>query len=125
MRDDDGIPIAGGDAAEQFFPVLRLEVFFARHEDVCSRIQHEQFGGELAEHVIGNGEHRLARQPQPLQLHRGGNHGVGLARTDDMAEQYVGVCKMRHTRLWWSVELPAALAPGKVRCSPLNVRTRQ
>ena len=90
MRDDDGIPIAGGDAAEKFFPVLRLKILLARDEDVCARIQHEQFGRKLAEHVVGHGEHGLARQPQPLQFHRGGNHRVGLARADDMAEQCVG-----------------------------------
>ena len=90
MRDDDGIPIAGGDAAEKFLPVLRFKILLARHEDVCARIQHEQFGRKLAEHVVGHGEHRLARQSQPLQLHRGGDHRVGLARADDMAEQRVG-----------------------------------
>ena len=90
MRDNDGIPIAGGDAAEKFLAVLRLEILLARHEDVGARIQHEQFGGELAEHVIGNGEHGLARESQAFQLHRSGNHRVGLARTDDMAEQRIG-----------------------------------
>ena len=56
MRDDDGIPVAGGNAAEQFLAVLGLKIFLARHEDVRARIEHEQFGRELAEHVIGNGE---------------------------------------------------------------------
>ena len=59
-------------------------------EDVCARIQREQFGGKLAEHVIGNGKHRLAGQSQPLQFHRRGNHRVGLARADNVAEQRVG-----------------------------------
>ena len=106
MRDDDGIPIAGGDAAEKFLAVLRLKILLARHEDVCARIQHEQFGRELAEHVVGNGEHGLARQPQPFQLHRGGNHRVGLARADDMAEQRVGrLQNAPHARLLVPVKL--------------------
>ena len=52
VRDDDGIPIAGGDAAEKFLAVLRLEILLACGQDVCARIQRQQLGGELAEHVI-------------------------------------------------------------------------
>ena len=44
VRDDDGIPIAGGDAAEKFFPVLRFKILLARNQNVRARIQHEQFG---------------------------------------------------------------------------------
>ena len=43
--------------------VLRLEILLARHENVCARIEHEQFGGELAEHVIGHGEQGLRASP--------------------------------------------------------------
>ena len=75
---------------KSFFRFCDLKILLARHEDVCARIQHEQFGRKLAEHVVGHGEHGLARQPQPFQLHRGGDHRVGLARADDMAEQRVG-----------------------------------
>ena len=75
---------------KSFLRFCDLEILLARHEDVCARIQHEQFAGELAEHVIGHGEHGLARQAEPFQFHRGGNHRVGLARADDMAEQRVG-----------------------------------
>ncbi len=89
MRDDDGIPIPGGDAAEQLLPVLRLEILLARDEDVRAGIQRQQFGRELAEHVVGHGEHRLAGEPKPLQLHRGGDHREGLARADDVGEQRV------------------------------------
>ena len=76
VRDNDGIPIAGGDAAAKFPPVLRLEILFARDQDVRARIQHEQFAGELAEHVVGHGEHGLARQSQPFQFHRGSDLSV-------------------------------------------------
>ena len=70
MCDDHGIPITGGDAAEKFFAVLRLEILLARDQNVCARIQHEQLGRKLAEHVIGNGEHRFAGKSQPFQFHR-------------------------------------------------------
>ena len=66
VRDDDGIPIAGGDAAEQLLAVLRLEIYFARDQDVRAGIKREQFGRELAEHVVGHGEHRLAGETKPL-----------------------------------------------------------
>jgi hypothetical protein len=111
VRDDDGIPIAGGDAAEKLLAVLRFKILLARHEDVCARIQHEQFGRKLAEHVVGHGEHGLARQSQPFQLHRGGNHGIGLARADDMAEQRVG-------------RLQDAPDTGFLVCMQLNIRAR-
>ena len=89
MRDDDGVPISGGDAAEKFLAVLRLKILPAGDEDVCARIQREQLGRELAEHVVWHSEHRLARKAEPLQLHRGGDHGVGFARADDVGEQCV------------------------------------
>ena len=68
VRDDDGIPIAGGDAAEQFLAVLRLEILLAGDQDVRARIQRQQLGGELAEHVIGDDEHRLAGQDQAASI---------------------------------------------------------
>jgi len=43
MRDDDGVPIARGDAAEQLLPVLRLEILLARDQDVRAGIQCQQF----------------------------------------------------------------------------------
>ena len=66
VRDDDGVPIAGGDAAEELLAVLRLEIHFARDQDIRAGIKREQFGRELAEHVVGHGEHRLAGETKPL-----------------------------------------------------------
>ena len=89
MRDDDGIPIAGGDAAEKFLAVLRLKILLAGGQDVCARIQRQQLGGELAEHVIGDDKHRLAGKAEPPRLHRGGDHRVGFARANDVGQQRV------------------------------------
>ncbi len=89
VRDDDGVPIAGGNPAEQLLSVLRLEIHFARDQDVRALIKREQFGRELAEHVIGHGEHRFAGETKPLQFHRGGDHRVRLSGADDMSEQRV------------------------------------
>ena len=54
VRDDDGIPLARGDSAEQLFPVLRLKVLLARNQDVRAGIQRQELGRELAEHVVRN-----------------------------------------------------------------------
>ncbi len=89
VSDDDGIPIAGGDAAEKFLAVLRLEILLAGGQDVCARIQRQQLGGELAEHVIGDDKHWLAGQAEPSRLHRGSDHGVGFACANDMGQKRV------------------------------------
>ena len=44
VRDDDGIPISRGDAAEQLLAVLRFKVLLARDQDVRAGIQRQQFG---------------------------------------------------------------------------------
>src|SRR5437870_11820591 len=87
--DDNSVPIAGGDAAEQFLAVVSLEIFLTRDQDVRPGIKGEQFGRELAKHVVGHGEQRLAAQSKPLQFPRGGDHRVRLSGTDDVSEQRV------------------------------------
>ncbi len=89
MRDDDGIPISGGDSAEKLLAVLRLEILLAGGQDVRARIQRQQLGGKLAKHVIGDNKHRFAGQAEPPRLHRGGDHRVSFARTNNMGEQRV------------------------------------
>ena len=89
MGDDDGVPIAGRNAAHQLTALVLFKILLGRRQNVRARIKHEQFGSELAEHVVGNGEHRLARQSQPFQFHARRNHREGLARADDMAKQCV------------------------------------
>ena len=112
MRDDHRVPISRGDAAEKFPAVFGFKVFLAGDQDVRARIQDEQLGRELAEHVIGHGEHGFASQPQPFQLHRGGDHRVGLARADDMAKQ--GVVRLQnapHTRFLMQMQLNGRACP--------------
>ena len=75
---------------KSFRRFLRLKILPTGDQDVRARIQCEQLGRELAEHVVGHGEHGLARQSQPFQFHRRGNHCVGLARADNVAQQRVG-----------------------------------
>ena len=89
MRNDDGIPITRSNAAEQLLTVLRLEVLFACDQDVRAGIQRQQFGRKLAEHVVRNGEHRLASEAEPFQFHRRRDHRERLARADDVGEQRV------------------------------------
>ena len=90
MGDDDGIPVARGDAAHQGLALLLLEILLGGHEDVRAGIERQQFGGELAEHVVGHGEQGLPGQAQAFQLHRCRDHGVGLAGADDVCEQAIG-----------------------------------
>ena len=89
MGDDDGIPIAGGDATEQLLAVLRLEILLAGGQDVRTRIQRQQLGGKLTEHVIGDDKQRLAGNTEPSRLHRGGGHRVGFACANDVGQQRV------------------------------------
>ena len=77
---------------------LRLEILFAGDQDVRAGIQCQQFGRELAEHVIGNGEHRFAGEAQPFQFHRGGDHCVRLAGADNVASNVFGVCRSARHR---------------------------
>lgn len=44
VRDDDSIPIARGDAAEKLLSALRLKILLACNQNVCARIQRQQFG---------------------------------------------------------------------------------
>ena len=87
--DDDGVPIPGGDAAEELLSILGLKILFARNQDIRARIQRQQFGRELAKHVIGDDKQRLAGEAKPLQLHRGGDHRIGFTRADYVGEQGV------------------------------------
>ncbi len=66
MRHDHRIPIPRGDAAEESRAFRRLEVFLAGDENVRCRIEREQFGGELREHVIRHGEHWFRREAEPF-----------------------------------------------------------
>lgn len=70
-------------------PARCLKVVFAGDENVRGRIEREQLGGELREHMIRHREHRLRRESEPLQLDARGNHRVGLPRPDDVREQRV------------------------------------
>ena len=112
--DDNSVPIAGGDAAEQFLAVFRLEIFLTRDQDVRPGIKGEQFGRELAKHVVGHGEERLAGQTEPLQFHRGGDHRVRLSGTDDVSEQRVMTLEdAPYSRLLMRMKLDRAARAGK------------
>ena len=69
--------------------LLASKSSFAGDENVRSRIEREQLGRELPEHVIRHDEHRLRREPEPLQFDAGRDHRVGLAGADDVREQRV------------------------------------
>ena len=73
----------------QLTPFSRLEVFLGSDEDVCTRVERQQLGRKLAEHVIRNDEHRLARQAEPLQFHASGHHRERLSSADPVCEQCV------------------------------------
>ncbi len=89
MGDDDAIPIPRRDAAEKPRSLRRLEVLLAGNQNVRRRVQREQLRRKLREHVIRNNEHRLRRQPKPLQLNPRRDHRVGLSRADRVREERV------------------------------------
>ena len=89
MRDDDGIPVAGGDAAEKLRAAVLRKVILARRKDGGVRVQGQQLGRELREHVIGHGKHGFAGQSETLHLNGGGNHRVGFARAHGVGQENV------------------------------------
>ena len=126
MGHDDGIPIPGGDAAHQGFPFVLLEIVLGRHENVRAGIEGEQFRGELAQHVVGNGEEGFAGQPKPFQFHRRGDHRVGLPGTNDMGQQAIGGLQDPPDAgplMWTQTRWPGWL-PAVTEWSPLKVRSR-
>ena len=86
VRDDHGIPVAGGDATHERLALGLLKIDLRRHENVGARVKRQQFGRELAEHVIGHDEQRFPGKAEPLQLHRGGDHDKRLARPDHVGQ---------------------------------------
>ena len=76
--------------------------------------KHEEFSGELTEHVVGDDKHRFAGEAEPLQLHRGGDHRVGFSRPNDMGEQRVGCLQdAPDSGLLVSVELNCPAGAGQ------------
>jgi len=106
VRDDDGVPVSRRNPAKKLLPVLGLEIFLARNQDVRAGIQRQQLRRELAKHVVGDGEHWFAGKAEPFEFHRGSDHGVGLSRADDVCQERVGRLENApHARFLVSVEL--------------------
>src|SRR5439155_27307297 len=86
---DNRVPIPRRDAAHQLTPFARLEVFLGSDEDICTRVERQQLGRKLTEHVIRNDEHWFARQAEPLQFHASGHHSERFSSADHVCEQCV------------------------------------
>jgi hypothetical protein len=52
------------------------------------RVQLQKLRSPLVHQMIRHDEHRLLREIQAAEFHRGGGHGPGLARSHDMRQQW-------------------------------------
>lgn len=87
MRHHHGVPIAGGHAAEQPFPVLLGEVVLVGYQDVGPRIEPVKLIPPLVQQVIGHHHHRLGRKAHALGLHDGGYAGHRLSCAHHMVKE--------------------------------------
>ena len=115
VRDDDRVPVAGGDLGGQSLaPVLR-EVLLAGDEQLGVRVELQELAGELLEQVVGDDEQRLLDQPRLLHLHGGRGHLQRLPGPDDVGQQRVArrSCPARRRPSGAAAGSIAWLIPGK------------
>ena len=79
LRDDDGVVVARGDAAEQALAVLGLEVVLGRVQDARRGIEQLEVVDDLAGGRVLRDQHHLLGLPEPAPLHRRRNHDERLA----------------------------------------------
>ena len=88
VGDDHGIVVPGGDARHRLLAIAGLEVVLPGHEEPGLRVQLQKLRSPLVHQMIRHHEHRLLRQLQAAEFHRGGGHGPGLARSHDVGQQW-------------------------------------
>ena len=96
MSDDDRVIIACSDPGTETAAVVFLKVLFCGNQDVCRRIQPQEFGSPLLRQVVGHDKHALAAQTQAFALHGGRHHFIGFSCADHVRQQRIssiqGVC---------------------------------
>ncbi len=118
VRDDDRIPVAGGNAAEQAFTVLFLEVALFCDQYVCAWIQRVKRILPLQQQVVGDHKHRLAHQPHALAFHDRADAYKRLACTDNVIEQGSAILDTSPYRIllvWAQRDVERGTWQGKVR----------
>ena len=106
LPDDHGIVISRGDTGAELLTVLGFKVLFGGDKDIGTRIELQILACPLPHQVIGNDKHGFGAKPQPFPLLRGGNHSIGLARTNHVCKQRIssvhdpryGICLMLSER---------------------------
>ena len=91
MRQDDRVPIAGGDLGQETPTVDLLEILLGRRQDFRARIQAVEVGRPLLDQVVRHRDKRLPRQPGAAQFHRRSDDRIGLAGADHMVQQHLAV----------------------------------
>ncbi|AAL49571.1 unknown [Sinorhizobium phage PBC5] len=84
VRDNNRVPVSGGDASEQALAVLLLEILLSRRQDLGARVELDEIGAPLSHEVVGNHEHRLAGLSDASLFHRRCNGGKRLAGAHGM-----------------------------------------
>ena len=88
VRDDHGVIVSGGDPSHRLLAVASLKVVLPGDEKPSLRVQLQKLRAPLIHQMIRHDEHRLLRQIQTAEFHRGGGHRPGLARSHDMRQQW-------------------------------------
>ena len=89
MTDDDRIVVAGGNSGTEAFPVLRLKGLAGGHQDIGCGIKLEILRCPLFRQVVGDNDHALMAETEPLALLCRGNHFKGLAGTHNMRQKRI------------------------------------
>src|ERR1700734_3359975 len=88
MRDDHGVIVSRSDASHRLLPIASLKLILPGDEKPRLRVQLQKLRSPLVHQMIWHDEHRLLSEIQAAEFHRGGSHSPGLARSDDMRQQW-------------------------------------
>ena len=87
MRHYDGIPVAGGDAAEKPLTVLFGEVGFIGYEDIRAGIERVELIAPLVQKMVRHDHHRLVDKTHALGFHDGSDAGHCFACPHHMVKE--------------------------------------
>ena len=87
MRHYDGIPVAGGDAAEKPLAVLFGEVGFIGYEDIRTGIELVELIAPLVQKMVRHDHHRLVDKAHALGFHDGSDAGHCFACPHHMVKE--------------------------------------
>ena len=113
---DDGVVVAGGDAAHESLAVLLLKVLSGRHQHLCRGKEAQELGGSLLRQVVRHGDQRLVAQADAYLLHDAGHHDGGLARANGVRQQRVAAIEdARHGVLLMGPQLQFRVHAGEAQ----------